>query len=471
MYGGYSYIDKKYKPGKDDFIVLFWLDGHAKLEKLAEAVASESSVGTWTKIKTMNDKVFREYRARIFKMIKVSENSGFVYMAYPWEHFDQKNVLQFFAGVLGNLFGLKELEECYVLDIRLPERYQKQFKGPGAGLEGIRKYVGTKRTRRPHVGTIVKPKVGLTPKEFADVAYKAWSGGLDLVKDDENLVDQKFCPWKRRFDLVSKALDKAEQETGERKLYATNITDSSIDRMLERLDYVKDSGMKMVMLDVYILGIPALNEMLNEARKAGLFVHAHRAGYAAHHRGNFGVNFAVYEKFWRMLGVDQLHIGTGVGKMEGGALLIKRFHQIAEEYKIPEKLYLGGLEQTWTKTIKPLFSVASGGMDPGKVDAAVALHGEDVVIQAGGGVHGHPKGTLAGAKAMRQAVDAVVEDIPAPEYAKTHKELAEALKQWGYIDPSAIAKKFEYEKNKRRMLESMVKKRGLPAIRAIWEDI
>ncbi len=469
MYGGYSYIDKKYKPGKDDFIVLFWMDGHAKIEKLAEAVASESSVGTWTKIKTMNAKVFREYRARIFKIIKVTENSGFVYMAYPWQHFDQKNVLQFYAGVLGNLFGLKELEDCYVLDVKLPEKYQKQFSGPGFGMEGIRKYVGTKKNRRPHVGTIVKPKVGLTPKEFSEVAYKAWSGGLDLVKDDENLVDQKFCPWKKRFDLVSKALDKAEQETGEKKLYATNITDSSIDRMIERLEYVKDSGMKMIMLDVYILGIPALMEMVNEAKKAKLFIHAHRAGYAAHHRGNFGVNFAIYERFWRMIGVDQLHIGTGVGKMEGGTLWINHLHKLAQDYEIPEKFYLGSLGQTWIKTIKPLFAVASGGMDPGRVDAAVALHGKDVIIQAGGGVHGHPGGTMAGARALRQAADAVVEGIPAPEYAKTHKELAQALKHWGYIKPKQIKDKLAFEKKKRSFLTKTVKNRGMAGIRSIWE--
>ena len=468
MYGGYSYIDKNYEPKEDAFIVLIWLKGKAKLERLAEAVASESSIGTWTKLQTMNSKVFKDYRARIFKIIKVTENSGFVFIAYPWEHFDQKNVLQFFAGVLGNLFGLKELESCYILDIKFPKKYQRQFNGPSFGMEGIRKYIGTSRNRRPHVGTIVKPKVGLTPKQFSEVAYKSWIGGLDLVKDDENLVDQKFCPWVKRFDEVTQALDKAEAKTGEKKLYATNITDSNINRMLERVDHVKESGMKMVMLDVYILGVPALIEMLKATRKAKLFVHAHRAGYAAHHRGNFGVNFGVYEKFWRMFGVDQLHIGTGVGKMEGGALLIHRFHEIAQEYNIPEKFYLGSLGQDWIKKLKPIFSVASGGMDPGKIDAAIVVHGRDVIIQAGGGVHGHPKGTLAGAKAMRQAADAVIEGIPAVEYAKTHKELAEAINLWGYINPKKIVKKFEYEKTHKNYFLSLVKKKGLDGIRKVW---
>ncbi len=471
-YGGYSYIDKKYEPEDDDFIVLFWLDGHAPVEKLAEAVASESSVGTWTKISTMKSKVFRLYRARIFKIIKVTKDSGFVYMAYPYEHFDDKNVMQLFAGVLGNLFGLKELEDCYVLDVKLPERYQRQFKGPGAGIKGIRRYVGTTKSKRPHVGTIVKPKVGLTPKEFADVAYKAWLGGLDLVKDDENLVDQKFCPWKDRFDRVANTLDRVEAKTGEKKLYATNITDSNIERMIERLEHVKDSGMKMVMLDVFILGTPTVMKIVDEARKAKLFVHAHRAGYAAHHRGNFGINFGIYEKFWRLAGVDQLHIGTGVGKMEGGVLLINHFHRIAEDYHIPEKFYLGSLGETWWKKIKPILSVASGGMDPGKVEAAVAIHGKNVVIQAGGGVHGHPGGTLAGARALRQAADAIAEGISPAKYAKTHKELRDAIKTWGYVDPDTVKAKFAFEKGmKRKMLEWMVLKKGLKGIRAIWEEL
>ena len=189
-YGGYSYLDTGYEPTGNDFVVLFWAKGSLPIEKIAEAIAAESSVGSWTKLKTMNDFVWKHYRARVFWIGKVGRNAGFIKIAYPIEHFDAKNISQFQASVLGNIFGLKELEELYVYDISFPKKYQMQFTGPYAGIEGIRRMAGTQKSRRPHVGTIVKPKVGLSAKEWAHVAYEAFSGGLDLVKDDENLVDQ-----------------------------------------------------------------------------------------------------------------------------------------------------------------------------------------------------------------------------------------------------------------------------------------
>ncbi len=470
VYGGYSYIDYEYEPKKDDFRVLMWVDGKYPIEKLAEGVAAESSVGTWTKISTMNERVFQEYRARVYEIVKVQPNAGFIYIAYPFDHFDTKNITQFMASVLGNLFGLKELTSLYVLDISFPERYQKIFDGPVFGLKGIRKYMGTDKTRRPHIGTIVKPKVGLTPKEFSEVAYKAWVNGLDLVKDDENLVDQPFCPWKERFDRTIEKLHRAEDKTGERKLYASNVTDSDLDRMMARMDYIAENGGKLVMLDVYVLGIPAAYTMINYAHELGLFVHAHRAGYSAHHRGNFGVNFQIYEKFYRLLGVDQLHIGTGVGKMEGSPIIIKRFHDIAVKNRGEEKFYIGSLDFVFARHIKPFFPVASGGVDPGRVDALLALHGRDVIIQAGGGVHGHPRGTAAGARAMRAAVEAAVSGSDTPTAAKKDKDLALAIKKFGYLEPSSIKKILDFEKKNKEFMEHLVKTEGINGYRSITED-
>ncbi len=469
VYGGYGYLDFRYTPSEEDFVVLMWVSGRCKLEKLAEAIASESSVGTWTEIKTMNEYVFEHYRARVFKIIKVRENAGFVYIAYPLEHFDVKNFNQFQASVLGNIFGMKELDELYILDIKFPRKFQKQFSGPKYGLWGVKKYVGTEKTGRPHVGTIVKPKVGLAPEEFAKVAYEAWVNGLDLVKDDENLVDQSFCKWEERFNKVFDVMDKAEKETGERKIYCVNITDSSINRMIERLEKVKERGHNCVMLDVYVLGVTALEHMLELTKKYKIIVHAHRAGYAAWHRGNFGVNFQVLEKIYRMFGVDQLHIGTGVGKMEGGALLIKRFHEIAEKHSGEEKLYLGSLDFEFEKHIAPIMPVASGGLDPGKVDALIEIHGKNVTIQAGGGVHGHPDGTATGAKALRQAAEAIAEGIPVKEYATSHSELKKALEKWGYLEPSLIRARLEIERNS-EILNEIVLREGITAMKnVVWK--
>ena len=463
MYGGYSYLDYKYVPDKEnDFIVLFWARGSISIEKIAEAIAAESSVGSWTKLKTMNDIVWTHYRARVFDIKKVDGKSGFIKIAYPLEHFDIKNIPQFQASVLGNIFGLKELEELYVFDISFPVGYQRQFTGPVLGLDGIRKMAGTLKSRRPHIGTIVKPKVGLTAKEWARVAYDAYSGGLDLVKDDENLVDQDFCKWKDRLHEMVKSIEKAGRETNQNHLYSSNITDK-YSRMVERVEYLNEMGLQrhvIVMLDTYVLGISALQEILEITKKYKFATHGHRAGFAAANRGNFGINFQVYEKFYRLLGIDQLHIGTGIGKMEGSPLMIKRYHDIADQFKLDEKLYLGSLEMEFAPGINPMLSIASGGVNASMIDALIALHGKDTNIQAGAGVHGHPGGTKKGAMSMRQAVDAVMKGIPAKEYAKTHPELAAALRTWKYISPAGVIRELEYAQKNREKLTQVALKKG-----------
>lgn len=462
-YGGYSYLDFKYHPDKEnDFIVLFWAKADIPIEKAAEAIAAESSVGSWAKLKTMNDFVWTHYRARVIRIDKVDANSGFIKIAYPIEHFDSKNILQFQASVIGNVFGLKELKELYAWDISFPKKYQKQFTGPYAGLPGIRKLARTEKSGRPHIGTIVKPKVGLAPKEWARVAYEAYAGGLDLVKDDENLVDQKFCKWKDRLKEVVKAEERAARETGQNHLYSSNITDR-FSRMVDRLDYLNDMGLQkhvIVMLDVYVMGMSALQDILELTKKYKFATHGHRAGSAAANRGSFGVNFQIYEKFYRLLGVDQLHIGTGVGKMEGSPAVIRRLHDIAEKQKLDEKFYLGSLEMEFADHIKPMLSIASGGLDAGKVDALIALHGRNTNIQAGAGVHGHPGGTRAGAKSLRQAVDAVMRGIPSTVYKQNHKELAEAIAKWGYFSPEKVKRALDYERRNGKLLTQLALKKG-----------
>jgi len=464
-YGGYSYLEPRYKPGRNDFVVLVWAKGNAHINTLAEAIAAESSVGTFTKIRTMNERVFRHYRAHVFEITKVSEDSGFIKIAYPLEHFDQKNVIQFCASVLGNIYGLLEVEELYIMDISFPEKYQRQFKGP-IGMEAIRRYIGTNKSRRPHCGTIVKPKVGLNPKEFGDVAYKVLSNGLDLVKDDENLVDQEFCKWRDRVDLVNRAMDAAERETGEKKLYCCNISDSSIERMEKRLDYMHSHGLKLVMLDAFVLGMPATMHMTNLAHRYRMFTHAHRAGYAALHRGNYGYSFGVLEKFYRLIGLDQIHVGTGVGKMDGAPHTIRRFARIATNMEVKAGIAEGGLEiSRFDKSIAPVMPVASGGLHAGLTEGIYEIFGSDFTMQAGGGVHGHPRGSEAGAKALRAAADAIGEGVTLEEKAKISKELREGLKKFGYVKGYNVRRMLNFYDENTALFEMIVRKQGMSAIR------
>jgi ribulose-bisphosphate carboxylase large chain len=279
------------------------------------------------------------------------------------------------------------------------------------GIAGIRNLI--KVPERPLVGTIIKPKLGLNTKDHAQVAYEAWSGGCDIVKDDENLSSQKFNPFEDRVSQTLESRDKAQEETGERKVYMVNIT-AETDTMLKRAQTVLDQGGEYVMVDILTCGWSALQTLRTQNYK--LVIHAHRAGHAAFTKNpKHGIAMRPIATVARIIGVDQLHVGTVVGKMsETKAEVFENIDAC--------KAQLDGL--------KPVLPVASGGLHPRLVPALLETFGNDVVIQAGGGIHGHPDGTIAGAKAMRQAVDATLKGLSLEEYAKTHKELKTALELW-----------------------------------------
>ena len=267
---------------------------------------------------------------------------------------------------------------------------------------------------RPLVGTIIKPKLGLKTLDHAKVAYEAWVGGCDIVKDDENLSNQRFNPFEDRVIKTLESRDKAEEETGERKVYMANIT-AETKEMLRRADFVLNHGGEYIMVDILTCGFSALQTLREQ--DLNLIIHAHRAGHAAFTKNpKHGISMRVIAKIARIIGADQLHVGTVVGKM------FETREEVAENYEALKKEMNG---------LKRVLPVASGGLHPGLVPALIEFFGKDFVIQAGGGIHGHRDGTVAGAKAMRQAVDATLKGVPLSEYAKTHRELETALQMWG----------------------------------------
>jgi ribulose-bisphosphate carboxylase large chain len=249
--------------------------------------------------------------------IEQYEAKGLVKIAYPLDLFEPSNMPQLMSSIAGNIYGMKAIQNLRLLDFTFPERGVKMYKGPAFGINGIRKIMKVKT--RPLVGTIIKPKVGLPSKEHARVAYESWVGGCDIVKDDENLTDQSFNPFRKRIKLTLEALSKAERETGEVKIYMPNVT-AETDEMLERIDFVKDNGGRYVMLDVITIGFSGIQTAIEHARKQKLVVHAHRAMHAALTRNKkHGITMLALAKLYRLAGVDQLHVGTAVGKMEGPA--------------------------------------------------------------------------------------------------------------------------------------------------------
>jgi ribulose-bisphosphate carboxylase large chain len=401
-----DFLELGYEPLDTDVICRFYLEpGEVSLEEAAGAVAAESSIGTWTELRTLKPYMVK-LRARVFEI-----EGQTISIAYPLELFEPGNLPNLLSSVAGNIFGMAAVSRLRLLDIELPEALLRGFPGPRYGIEGIRSLLEVRE--RPLLGTIIKPKLGLKTRDHASVAYEAWIGGCDIVKDDENLADQRFNPFEDRVVETLEMRDRAEEETGERKAYLVNVT-AETEEMLRRAEYVENHGGRYVMVDVITAGFAALQTL----RKADLKValHGHRAGHAAFTRPErHGISMKVIAKLARLAGVDQLHVGTAVGKM---AEPKKRVLENIEALKEP------------MAELKPVLPVASGGLHPALVPPLLEIFGLDVIIQAGGGIHGHPEGTEAGARAMRQATEAAMRGIPLKEHAKDHPELIVALKRW-----------------------------------------
>jgi len=401
-----DFVDLKYKPAKTDLICTFYVEPDGiSLKEAAGGVAAESSIGTWTELTTAEPYVAR-LAARVFSI-----EGNVAKIAYPIELFEQGNMPNILSSVAGNVFGLRALKNLRLNDVELPAELVKSFKGPKFGIEGIRKLL--KVPERPLVGTIIKPKLGLKTVDHARVAYEAWAGGCDIVKDDENLSSQRFNPFEERVVKTLESRDKAEEETGERKVYMANIT-AETETMLKRAKYVLNHGGEYVMVDILTCGFSALQTLRDQ--NFNLVVHAHRAGHAAFTKNQkHGIAMRAIAQVARIIGVDQLHVGTVVGKMS--------------ETKEEVLANIDALKADMSG-LKPVMPVASGGLHPRLVPALIETFGKDFVIQAGGGIHGHTDGTRAGATAMRQAVDATLKGVSLEEYAKTHKELRVAIELW-----------------------------------------
>ena len=381
----------------------------------ANAIREEQTTGTWTDLSTVNEETAYVHAldGSVEDLVELPDGGYLTKICFPHEIFEKGNIPQYLSVIAGNLFGLGKLEAVRLLDIDLPENLAGC--GPKFGIDCIRKIVGTEVSCRPHIGTIIKPKVGLNPKDTAQVAYEAALGGLDLIKDDETLTNQTFCPLFDRLEAVMDALDRAKDETGKQVLYAVNVTTGG-DRIVELAHKAVSAGANMLMVDVLTAGFSAI-QALAEAPGINVPIHVHRTMHGALTRNpHHGIAMRPIAKLVRSAGGDQLHTGSVSGKMGS-----KAGEVIADNREITKPL----------SYLKPVFPVSSGGLHPGKVAAEIAKLGTDIVLQAGGGIHGHPEGTTAGTRAMLQAAEAAILGIPAREYATSHPELAAALAKWG----------------------------------------
>jgi ribulose-bisphosphate carboxylase large chain len=405
-----GYWDEDYVLKETDLLALFRCTPQGGVDacEAAAALAGESSTATWTVVWTDLLTACDLYRAKAYRVDGVPGSDGvyFCYIAYDIDLFEEGSLANLTASIIGNIFGFKAVKALRLEDMRFPYALLKTFQGPATGLVVERERLD--KFGRPLLGATVKPKLGLSGKNYGRVVFEGLKGGLDFLKDDENINSQPFMRYRERFLYSMEGVNHAASLTGEVKGHYLNVTGATMEDMYERADFCAELGSIIVMIDL-VIGYTAIQSMAYWSRKNDVILHLHRAGNSTYSRQkNHGMNFRVICKWMRMAGVDHIHAGTVVGKLEGDPLMIKGFYNtlldFSSDVSYPRGLFFA---QDWA-SLRKCVPVASGGIHCGQMHQLINYLGDDVVFQFGGGTIGHPDGIQAGATANRVALEAMV---------------------------------------------------------------
>ena len=397
----------------------------SNIEKLAMAIADEQTTGTWIKVGADSMEKTRRFGSRLVALYEVPDIGCdyqsdeppmyIIQIAYPMANFSTS-----MSALMTILFGnISASGMIRLIDVAFPKKFIAQFQGPKFGVQGMRDVLGV--PERPLLNAMIKPNIGWTPDEGADLFYKACKGGVDVIKDDElMLADSAFCPLVERVTKFMAAEKRVFEETGEHSLYAVNISDETA-KVRDNAYRVLEAGGNCLMVNVYTTGFDTL-KMLADDPNINVPILAH-------------VNFAGTMASSTYTGIAAPLLVGKITRLAGGDFQINGhpFGKFPVSYKLFYRCFKFFTQPWWN--IKPMMYACSGGTTQLAVEKIVKAVGTDVMLAAGGGVHGHPDGSEAGAKSMRQAIDAAMAGIPVVEYAKTHAELARML---GFLNPDLM---------------------------------
>ena len=418
-------------PPRRDFTVRYLVETYESLDKAAEVIAGEQSCGTFITLPGETADLRERARARVLSIEPLEEAAapslpnafadrkgvggpykrGVVTVSFPI-HNVGPNLPNLYATIAGNLFELGELTGLKVLDLDLPDDYAAAFPGPAFGAEGTRTVA--KVHGRPLIGTIIKPSIGLTPDDTATLVDLLCSADIDFIKDDELIGNPPYAPLEARVKAVMKVVNRHADRMGRKVMVAFNISDD-IDAMRRHHDLVVKEGGTCVMASVNWTGPAAITAL---RRHASVPIHGHRNGFGMMNRApSLGMDYQVYQKLWRLAGIDQLHVNGLKSKFwEPDASVVASALACMQPF-------------AGTRPIMPVFSSGQTAAQPPATFAAVKSI--DLIFLAGGGIIGHPSGAKAGVESLVEAWAAAVEGVPLDAYAQTRPALREALAAFG----------------------------------------
>jgi ribulose 1,5-bisphosphate carboxylase large subunit-like protein len=410
--------------------VTYRIETTGSVEAMAEKIASDQSTGTFVPVPGETEELKARVAARVLAIrhlpdaerptwLEVADGHGPIRraeadIAFPLDAIGT-DLSALMTIAIGGVFSIKGMTGIRIVDMKLPEAFASAHPGPQFGLAGTRRLTGV--AERPIIGTIVKPALGLRPHETAALVGELIESGVDFIKDDEKLMSPAYSPLKERVEAIMPLILDHEQKTGKKVMYAFGISHADPDEMMRNHDLVMKSGGNCAVVNINSIGFGGMSFL---RKRSGLVLHAHRNGWDILTRDpGAGLDFKVYQQFWRLLGVDQFQING-----------------IRIKYWEPDESFVESFKAVST----PLFSkadcplpVAGSGQWGGQAPDTYNRTGrtQDLLYLCGGGIVSHPGGPAAGVRAVQQAWQAAVADIPLDEYAKDHPELAASIAKFG----------------------------------------
>jgi 3-oxoisoapionate-4-phosphate decarboxylase len=392
--------------------------------KLADKIASDQSTGTFVPIPGETEELKRRVAARVVAHRTLSSTAASSYptletgpfnraeadVAFPFEAIGT-DLAALMTIAIGGVYSIKGFSGIRVVDMKLPPVFGAAWPGPQFGVAGSRALTGVHD--RPIIGTIIKPALGLRPPETAALVKEVIDADVDFVKDDEKLMSPTYSPLSERVKAIMPLILDREQKTGKKVMYAWGISATDPDEMMRNHDTVAKAGGNCAVININSIGFGAMAFL---RKRSQLVLHAHRNGWdvLTRHPG-LGMDFKVWQQFWRLLGVDQFQInGIRVKYWEPDESFVSSFRAVSAPL--------------FSKTDCPLPVVGSGQWG-GQAHDTYNRTGRtvDLMYLCGGGIVSHPGGPGAGVKAVKQAWEAAVSDIPLEAYARKHRELAQSI--------------------------------------------
>jgi ribulose-bisphosphate carboxylase large chain len=417
-------------PSGERILATYRIETPLDPQRAAEVLAGEQSSGTFVSVPGESPELRERFRARVENVVPdvaydqpslpgsrpkrgeaIEYTRAEVTISWPLENVGY-NLPTLVSTLCGNLYELAEFSGLKLIDVDFPPAFAQVFTGPKFGIDGTRKLTGVRD--RPIIGTIVKPSVGLSPQQTADLVRQLLTAGIDFIKDDELMADPPHSPFDQRVDAIMRLINNHADRTGRKIMYAFNISDE-LDAMQRHYDKVRARGGTAVMMSLNSVGLAGVKKICDHG---DLAIHGHRNGWGMLNRHPWlGIEFAAYQKLWRLAGVDQIHVNGIANKFwEDDDSVVRSIQACLTPM-------LGGF------AILPVVSSGQTGLQAPETFRRTRTI--DLLYMAGGGILAHPGGAAAGVTAIRQAWEAAAAGVELDDYARTRVELRQQIEKFG----------------------------------------